>query len=60
MRDFYNCGEVKNIVDQEWDYKRKIIKNYIYTLNILNRIGRKDENYSYTMSLSTNNLYLLI
>lgn len=48
--------KVKEISDEKRDAKGRIIKNYSDILDMLNQIGGKDQNYSYSMSSSTNNL----
>lgn len=56
MRDLQNRRKVKNIAKQKKDIKKKVVKNYLDALNMLNRIGKKNQNSSYVMFLSTNNL----
>lgn len=58
MRDLQNRRKVKNIAKKRRDTEEKIIKNYPEKLDILNGIGRKDQNSSHAISLSTNNLRL--
>ena len=51
-----NRRKVKDISERRRDAKGKVIKNYPDALDMLNRIGGEDQNYSHTISLSTNNL----
>ncbi len=56
MRDSRNRRKVKDIAEGRRDTEGKVIKNHRDELNILNRIGEEDRNFSHVMSSSTNNL----
>ncbi len=59
MRDSHNRRKVKDIADRRKDTEGKVIKNHPYALNMLNRIGGEDQNFSHAISSSTNNLRLI-
>lgn len=61
MRALQNHHKVKDITKKIKNTKRKVIKNHLGSLNILNQIEKNNKNFSHaTMFFSTNNLRLLV
>ncbi len=56
MRDSRNRRKVKDLTKERRDIEGKVIKNHPDALNMLNRIGGEDQNFSHAMSSPTNNL----